>query len=295
MIVDVSSLTHHPLNKDIYTLSSIDELVESINEVGLLQPLTIDQHNQVISGNRRFESIKRLGWEKVEVNKIEVPTEQEGLLLIHFNKQRVKTSKELLNEYDTLYKYYGLKQGMRTDLTFVQLDKGSVRDRIGGEIGISSGHLARLLYIRTHQPEMIELIDRGIMTVNQSYLQVQRDTKVKKFLQKKSHSTSVKETGWEFYQKSSHRMDEVEDHSIQTIYTSPPYWNKRKYSENGGLGNEEKSDDFVHNLVDHLGDCWRILKPKGSFFLNLGDTFYNGNLQNVPHKVVIELQQGSVH
>ena len=41
--------------------------MESISEVGLLQPLIIDSRNQVISGNRRFESIKRLGWEEVQV------------------------------------------------------------------------------------------------------------------------------------------------------------------------------------------------------------------------------------
>ena len=67
MKVKVSSLTHHPKNKEIYDLSSIDELMESISEVGLLQPLTIDTRNQVIRGNRRFESIKWLGWNKVEV------------------------------------------------------------------------------------------------------------------------------------------------------------------------------------------------------------------------------------
>ena len=67
MRVKVSSLKHHPKNKEIYDLSSIDELMESISEVGLLQPLTIDTRNQVIRGNRRFESIKRLGWNKVEV------------------------------------------------------------------------------------------------------------------------------------------------------------------------------------------------------------------------------------
>ena len=63
----VSSLTHHPKNKEIYILSSIDELMESISEVGLLQSIIIDQHQQIISGNRRFESIKRLGWKEVEV------------------------------------------------------------------------------------------------------------------------------------------------------------------------------------------------------------------------------------
>ena len=76
--------------------------MESISEVGLLQPLIIDSRNQVISGNRRFESIKRLGWEEVEVIQREVQEEDEELLLIHFNKQRIKSFKELINEYLTL-------------------------------------------------------------------------------------------------------------------------------------------------------------------------------------------------
>jgi ParB/RepB/Spo0J family partition protein len=79
----VSSLTHHPKNKEIYILSSIDELMESISEVGLLQSIIIDQHQQIISGNRRFESIKRLGWKEVEVEVKEVKKGEEELLLIH--------------------------------------------------------------------------------------------------------------------------------------------------------------------------------------------------------------------
>ena len=63
MKIKLSKLKHHPKNKEIYNLSSIEELIESISEFGLLQPLVIDQHHQIISGNRRFESIKRLGWE----------------------------------------------------------------------------------------------------------------------------------------------------------------------------------------------------------------------------------------
>lgn len=291
MMINVTSLTHHPLNKNIYQLSTIGDLMDSIKTVGLLQPLTIDQHFQVISGNRRFEAIKRLGWEEVEVFQVEIEDEHAPVYLIHFNKQRVKTSQEFINEYDTLYQYYGLGQGRRTDLeTSVQLDKGSAREKIRGEIGISSGHLARLLYIRNNKSEFIELIDKGIMTANQAYLQVQRDTKVKQFLQQESKSEPPKDTNWEFYQKSSHHMIELEDESIQTIFTSPPYWNKRRYTEEGGLGNEEKSNEYVLNLSEHLRDCWRVLHPKGSFFLNLGDTFYNGNLQNIPHKVVIKLQ-----
>ena len=65
MKVKVSSLKHHPKNKEIYTLSSIEELMESISEVGLLQPLIIDSKliimnydlnpfNQVISWKQKI-------------------------------------------------------------------------------------------------------------------------------------------------------------------------------------------------------------------------------------------------
>ncbi len=73
--------------------------MESVSEVGLLQSLIIDQHQQIISGNRRFESIKRLGWEEVDVEFKEVKNGEEELLLIHYNKQRIKSFKGLINEY----------------------------------------------------------------------------------------------------------------------------------------------------------------------------------------------------
>ena len=233
MKVKVSTLTHHPKNREIYDLSSIDELMLSISEVGLLQPLTIDTHNQVISGNRRFESIKRLGWKEVEVIVLEVKEEEEELLLIHFNKQRIKSFKELINEYLTLDRIYRKGQGKRTDLTSVKSNRSSSRDIISSEIEISSSQLQRLVYIHRNRPEYIELLDKGILTVNQSYLQIQREEK-----ERDSRSSSINEisdskqkSNWRFYQKSSHNMNELIDGEVQTIFTSPPYWNKRTYSD----------------------------------------------------------------
>ncbi len=293
MKVKVSSLKHHPKNKEIYTLSSIEELMESISEVGLLQPLIIDSRNQVISGNRRFESVKRLGWEEVEVEVKEVKEGEEELLLIHFNKQRIKSFKELINEYLILDGYYRKGQGRRTDLTSVKSNRSSSRDIVSKEMGISSSQLQRLIFIHKHHPDHIELLDKGILTVNQSYLQIQRELKEKESRESKPNNKSktTKNSSWRFYQKSSHDMSELNDGEVQTIFTSPPYWNKRKYSEEEGLGNEKTSEEFVVNLSEHLRDCKRVLNERGSFFLNLGDTFYNGNLQNVPHRVVLKLQE----
>ncbi|MEJ6546881.1 MAG: ParB N-terminal domain-containing protein, partial [Flavobacteriaceae bacterium] len=218
MKVKVSSLTHHPKNKEIYDLSSIDELMESISEVGLLQPLTIDTRNQVISGNRRFESIKRLGWKEVEVIVREVQEEEEELLLIHFNKQRIKSFKELINEYLILDKYHRKGQGKRTDLTSVKSNQGSSRDIVSNELGISSSQLRRLVFIYKNKPEYIELLDKGILTINQSYLQIQREIKER---ESKKPTTSNSETlvksNWRFYQKSSNDMSELKEGEVQTI------------------------------------------------------------------------------
>ena len=38
--------------------------------MGLLEPLVIDKKNQVISGNRRLEAIRRVGLKKVEVKRV---------------------------------------------------------------------------------------------------------------------------------------------------------------------------------------------------------------------------------
>jgi len=293
MKIEISNLTHHPKNKEIYNLSSIEDLMVSITDLGLLQPLVIDQHNQVISGNRRFESIKRLGWENVEVEQRFVNDGEEEILLVHYNKQRVKTFKEILNEYLVLKKYYEVGQGKRTDLTSVRSNKSlNERDNVSEQIGISSSQLGKLLFIYKHQPHHINLLDKGILTVNQSYLQISREVKESQSRNENQNKISKsKLNSWRFYHKSSDNMCELHDEEIQTIFTSPPYWNKRLYSEEGGLGNEKTSDEYIENLFNHLNDCWRVLNIKGSFFLNLGDTFHKGNLQNIPHKIIIQLQK----
>jgi ParB family transcriptional regulator, chromosome partitioning protein len=77
--VKITKLKHHPLNQRIYSLSGIETLMDSIQQVGLLEPPTIDQHYQVVSGNRRFESVKRLGWDEIDIHQIHVKEGDEVL------------------------------------------------------------------------------------------------------------------------------------------------------------------------------------------------------------------------
>lgn len=47
-------------------MSGIDELVRSISEVGLLNPITVDPDHTLIAGLHRLEAAKRLGWSEIE-------------------------------------------------------------------------------------------------------------------------------------------------------------------------------------------------------------------------------------
>ncbi|WP_220489245.1 ParB/RepB/Spo0J family partition protein [Tessaracoccus sp. MC1679] len=48
-------------------LGDLDELVASIDRLGLLQPITISPDGTLICGARRLEAVKRLGWQRVNV------------------------------------------------------------------------------------------------------------------------------------------------------------------------------------------------------------------------------------
>ena len=293
MKVRVSKLSPHPLNRKIYQISSIEELMSSIEEVGLLENLVINQQNQVISGNRRLEALKRLNWKTVDCDRIHLKKKDVPKYLIHYNKQRIKTCRELLNEVKILLPMLQVGQGKRTDLTSVRANKGfSARDVLAEEIGISSSQIAKLLFIDKEDASFIDFIDEGITTINQAYLLVRRMKKEKEGRRNNSNGKKlINGDGFTFYNKSSCSMDEIGNDEADLIFTSPPYWNKRKYSESDGLGNERKPQKYVDDLSSHLDDCKRILHPKGSFFLVLGDTFHDGNLLNLPHKVVLHLQE----
>ena len=76
--------------------------------------------------------------------------------------------------------------------------------------------------------------------------------------------------------------------SFEFAMTSPPYWGKREY-ESGGIGLEDDYRDFVTHLAAVCFEVKRVLKPDGSFWLNLGDTYNGKGLVGVPWRVAFEL------
>lgn len=68
----------------------------------------------------------------------------------------------------------------------------------------------------------------------------------------------------------------LDDSSIDCVITSPPYFWLRDYKVDGQIGLEETVDGYVVALTDVMTEIFRVLKPTGSLFLNIGDTYYSG-------------------
>lgn len=79
------------------------------------------------------------------------------------------------------------------------------------------------------------------------------------------------------YQGDSLRvLNEFPDNFVDLVVTSPPYWGLRNYESEEQLGAESSPEEFIEKLFLIFQECGRVLKPTGTMFINLGDTF-NGN------------------
>lgn len=65
--------------------------------------------------------------------------------------------------------------------------------------------------------------------------------------------------------------------SVDMCITSPPYWALRDYGMDGQLGLEPDFHDYIRKLCDIFDEVYRVLKPEGACWVNLGDTYGGSN------------------
>ena len=84
-------------------------------------------------------------------------------------------------------------------------------------------------------------------------------------------------------------LTNIPDNSVDMCVTSPPYYNLRDYKNSGQIGTENTVKDFVENLCKVFDEIYRILKPTGSCWVNIGDTYDKKRLLQVPSRFEIAM------
>tara|TARA_Y100000310_G_scaffold55858_1_gene51201 strand:- start:381 stop:1070 length:690 start_codon:yes stop_codon:yes gene_type:complete len=168
--IDTNKLKPHTLNASIYSFNEEqnEELKKSIELNGLLEPLVIDNKNTIISGHRRYEVVKQLGWENVNCRLSYF--DNDIVALIELNRYRKKTTKELMKEVEILEEQYKVKRG-RKKLGDSSSKNWSILN-VSDKLGVSTTKLKKLKSIQTYEPSLLDDIDLGKTSVHMAYSKV---------------------------------------------------------------------------------------------------------------------------
>ncbi len=163
-LTQIRDFLHHPyLVKDD---ESMDELVESIKERGLIQPVIIRPVDngmyEMVSGHRRKRAFEIAGYEKIPARVKEMSRDEAILSMVDSNLQRETV---LPSEKARAYKMRldaMKRQGKRTDLTLSPTGTKLRSDQqLADEVGESRNQIQRIIRLNYLVPEMLDLVDEG--------------------------------------------------------------------------------------------------------------------------------------
>lgn len=88
---------------------------------------------------------------------------------------------------------------------------------------------------------------------------------------------------------------------IDCCVTSPPYFDLRDYGIDGQLGLEKTVDEYIYNLVGIFREIRRTLRPDGTLWINIADTYSQNRRMGgyvkrkelclIPQRLMLELQK----
>jgi len=153
-------------------LGDLDSLKDSMNRIGLLQPIGITKDNILVFGHRRLEAAKSLEWKEIPYVLVEADESKQRLAELEENlKRRDMTWQEEVKAKSELHKLfrklYGRpKAGYRSDLKIPISDseKGwglkNTAEFLGESIGLVSQDIKLAKALKDH-PELLEVTNKS--------------------------------------------------------------------------------------------------------------------------------------
>jgi len=86
---------------------------------------------------------------------------------------------------------------------------------------------------------------------------------------------------------------QLDDESIDVIITSPPYWQARDYGFVSDFGLEKSPLEYVAKYGPLFDEALRVLKPTGSFWLNIGDCRSQGKRRQRGRRDTLDTNKGA--
>ncbi|MDD5511929.1 MAG: MT-A70 family methyltransferase [Dehalococcoidales bacterium] len=183
----------HPngYSEGIYGENGFRDLLDSIKNLGILQPLHVTVEGKIISGHRRWRAARVAYQEGIPVlipviRECYASESDECQAVIEFNRYRIKTGQQLYNEGKALKEIEAVRarerQATSTGGPIPQLvenfpqAEGRTRDIIAQSIGLGSGRQwDKLEYVAEHKPQLLNEIKPDGMSIHKAYDATRRE------------------------------------------------------------------------------------------------------------------------
>ena len=73
------------------------------------------------------------------------------------------------------------------------------------------------------------------------------------------------------------QLKRLDDNSVNTCVTSPPYYQLRDYGVDGQIGLEETPKEYINKLVNIFREVRRVLRDDGTLWINIADSYSGSN------------------
>lgn len=169
-LTDIDSFSNHPFK--VIRDESFFNLVDSIKDNGLLVPITVRKKDilsyEVISGHRRLEVYKYLGYKEIECNVVEMNDDEATIYMVDSNMYR----DEILpseKAYAYKMKMDAMKHQGKKDSTQV-VSKLRTGDKVGKIFNDSRENVRRYIRLTYLIPELLTLVDNTIIYDQRTHL-----------------------------------------------------------------------------------------------------------------------------
>lgn len=203
---------------------NVSELAKSIMDHGLINPITVMESPDgylLIAGYRRLHAVEMLGMTEIEASVLP-PCDAEEQLRIEIEENEVR-------------KDFTIGERVRYAIMLNEVEKAKARLRMGGhvsrdsgkdfgpareivakKVGFSNGRqLDRVLYVNRIRPDLMELIDHGVMSIGAAYECARGATRRKNDVPEKVNMTSYEDILNFVEEACAHLIETVEQAAVE--------------------------------------------------------------------------------
>jgi len=186
MLLNINEIKVNPGRREL-SQSGIGELAQSIADIGLLNPISIDEEHTLIAGYHRLEAAKRLGWTEIECIVCKLEGLQAELAEIDENFVRTALTAtqrgELLLRRKTIYETlhpetrHGMRNGQTAkDCSVQSLETKSFVQDTAEKLGVSPSTVSRQVQVaKNTTPEAKQILqDSDVDLTQQEALKLSR-------------------------------------------------------------------------------------------------------------------------